>query len=32
MMSQAENDVTNRFVSHGFLLMLNTCFESYVYG
>jgi hypothetical protein len=31
MTSQTRNDVTNRFVEHGFLLVFNTCFESTVY-
>jgi hypothetical protein len=31
MTSQTGNDVTSRFVDHGFLLVFNTCFESTVY-
>jgi hypothetical protein len=31
MTSQAGNDVTSRFVDHGFLSVFNTCFASIVY-
>jgi hypothetical protein len=31
MTSQTGNDVTSRFVDHGFLSVFNTCFASVVY-